>query len=141
MRVFKKKSQRNQPRAEVPTGPVEYPAGICLRTEKGIFFLNKDLKRYRIATDRILQSWNFPLIVDSSEAAASTYPIAINKLGFRDGSLLNNIADGKLYLVSAGKLRHIVNPDFLNRIGKTTAEAVVVSDAEIKIMKVGEKIT
>jgi len=62
----------------------------------------------------------------------------VTKVGFRDGSLLNNIADGRMYVVSGGRLRHIVDPAVLDRLGNP--EAVVVSDAEIQIMKQGAAI-
>lgn len=127
-------------RAELPTEPVTYPSGICVKTEKGAYLIQKDGKRYRIPTKAILDSWNFPLIVDASEAALANYPVGVLKVGFRDGSLLNNIADGRLYLVSAGRLRHIVDPAVFDRLGINHLMATVVSDAEIQMMKQGEPI-
>lgn len=124
----------------VPTTPVTYPAGVVVETEKGTYFINKDGKRYRIPTQRVFDSWNFPLVVKSTEAAVVNHPVALNKLGFRDGSLLNNIADGKLYLVSGGLLRHVVDPDILGKLGINHLMATVVSDAEINIMKFGDVI-
>lgn len=135
MRFLRKKPRT---RAELPTEPVEYPSGICVKTEKGAYLIQKDGKRYRIPTKAILDSWNFPLTVDATEAAVSNHPLAVLKVGFRDGSLLNNIADGRMYLVSAGRLRHVVDPEVLNRLGNPTP--VTVSDAEIKMMKQGEPI-
>lgn len=126
---------------ELPTAPVEYPTGIAVKTQDGKFyFLHKDGKRYRIQSSKIFMSWGFPLIVPTTEAALKNYPVAVTKLGFRDGSLLNNIADGKLYLVSESRLRHITNPEVLTRLGVTREDALVVSDADIKIMKLGEEI-
>lgn len=137
MRFLTRKPQP-QSRANLPTSPVEYPSGICVKTEKGAYLIQKDGKRYRIPTKAILDSWSFPFEVDTTEAALAKYPVGVLKVGFRDGSLLNNIADGRLYLVSAGKLRHIVDPAVLDRLGNP--EATVVSDAEIKQMKQGEPI-
>lgn len=125
-------------RLSLPTEPVEYPSGIAVKTERGAYQIRSDGKRYRITSKAILDSWSFPFVVDTTEAALANHPIAYTKVGFRDGSLLNNIADGRLYLVSAGKLRHIVDPAVLERLGSPTP--VVVSDAEIKIMKQGEPI-
>lgn len=124
-----------------PDTPQVYPAGTCVKTDKGTYLIMKDGKRYRITSQDIELSWRFPLTVITSETALSKYPLALTRLPFRDGSLLNNIADGKLYLVSEGKLRHIVSPDFLNRIQRLREDAVVVSDADIKIMKVGDSIS
>lgn len=135
-----KTQQTTEPKRDLPKSPVVYPAGIAVRAPSGIFLINKDGKKYRVPTQRIFESWRFPLVVDTSDAAISKYPTAVTKLGFRDGSLLNNIADGKLYLASEGKLRHIVSPDFFGKIGLVPSDAVAVSDAEINIMKFGEAI-
>lgn len=125
----------------LPTEPVTYPVGICVKTEKSHYYLHpSDGKRYRIPTERILQSWNYPLIVETSEAALKNYPVAVTKIGFRTGSLLNNIADGKLYLVSGAVLRHIVSPDALVRLGLERSDALTVSDDEINLMKQGDII-
>jgi hypothetical protein len=80
------------------------------------------------------------LVVHTSEAALKNYPTAFSKFGFRDGTLLNNMADGKLYLVSEGLLRHITSPDVLDRLGVSEADALVVSQAEISIMKKGDAL-
>lgn len=138
MRFLRKQHQKS--RASLPTEPVDYPSGICVKTEKAAYLIQRDGKRYRIPTKAIMDSWNFPLMVDTTEAALSKYPVAVLKLGFRDGSLLNNIADGKLYIVSAGKLRHVVDPAVFDRLGINHLMARVVSDAEIKMMKQGEPI-
>ena len=128
-----KKSQQSNP-YDIPLGPVDYPAGIYVRTAKGNYLINKDGKRYRIATRAILESWSFPIVVITTEEALKKFPVAISSLPFRDGSLLNNIADGKLYLVSGGKLRHITSPNALLMLHLTKHDAVDVSDAEIKSM-------
>lgn len=133
--------RKKTPQRNLPKSPTEYPVGICVKTDVNHYLINKDGKRYRIPTERVLKSWNFPLIVETTEAALTNYPTALTPLAFRDGSLLNNIADGKLYLVSGGKLRHIVSPDFFERTGISSQMATVVSDAEIKNMKVGVAIS
>lgn len=124
----------------VPNYPVEYPTCIAVRTEKGFYYINRDGKRYRIPSERIADTWRFPFVITTSEVAVSGYPLAVSKLGFRDGSLLNNIADGRIYLVSESKLRHVTSPDVLSRLGVTKEDALLVSDADIKIMKLGEEI-
>lgn len=131
--------QTTEPKS-LPTEPVVYPVGVCVITDKSPYLINKDGKRYRIVSQRVLNSWNFPLVIPTTEPALRRYPVAVTKLPFRDGSLLNNIADGKLYLVSEGKLRHVVSPDVLDRFGLDHLMAVVVSEDEINIMKQGEAI-
>jgi hypothetical protein len=139
-------NRKKKSKSRVPTNtgliftPQEYPAGTCVETTEGFFFINKDHKRYRIVSDRIFDSWKFPLVVYTSEQALAKYPVALTKLGFRDGTLLNNLADGKLYLVSGSVLRHITGPDIMARLGITKDDAISVSDAEIKIMKTGEDL-
>lgn len=124
----------------LPTNPVDYPAGICVVTDQGRYLINRDGKRYRIVSDRIFDSWNFPLIVKTTEPALKNFPVAVTKLAFRDGTLLNNIADGKMYLVSGGKVRHVVSPDALTRLGISPADAIFISGTELNLMKVGEEI-
>lgn len=133
-----RKKQKTQ--SDLPQTPVMYPAGVCVVTEKGRYLIQKDGKKYRIPTEAIFKSWSFPLIIESTEVALSNHPLAVLKIGFRDGSLLNNIADGKLYLVSAGRLRHIVDPAVFDRLGINHSTATLVSDAEINIMRQGEPI-
>ena len=136
MTWFRKKPQ---PRP-LPTAPVNYPPGICVRTSEGTYRIGNDNKRYRIVSDRILQTWNFPFVVETSEVALSGHPRAVRKLGFRDGSLLNNLADGRIYLVSGGRLRHVTSPSVLDKLGLAKEDAVLVSDAEIKIMEQGDTL-
>ena len=47
-------------------------------------------------------------------------------LGFRDGTLVKDISDGKIYLISDAKRRHVIDPDVLQWI-------------EVKIIKIGQK--
>jgi len=64
----------------------------------------------------------------------------VAKLGFRDGSLLYNVADGKIYLISENKRRHIISPDALELLGISPNDAVKVSDYEINLQELGESI-
>lgn len=124
-----------------PLSPQDYPAGVCVVTESGRYFIGRDNKRYKIDSNAVFKSWSFPIVVNTTEAALANYPIAVSKLGFRDGTLLNNIADAKLYLVSGGKLRHITSPDVLKRLSVKQSKAILVSQKEINIMKIGDKIS
>lgn len=139
--MFRKKTSKYDNYVYHSESPLQYPAGTCVKTDKCTYFIMKDGKRYRITSDNVELSWRFPLTVITSESALSNYPVALSKLPFRDGSLLNNFADGKLYLVSEGLLHHITDPRFLDRIQRNRDDAMVVSDADIKIMKVGAPIT
>lgn len=137
---FRKKPEPTPVAIQRPTGPTVYPVGTVVKTEKCHYLINKDGKRYRYGSERMFNSWNYQHVVETSEIALSNYPVAVSKLKFRDGSLLNNVADGKLYLVSDRTLRHVVSPEALERLNLTREDATVVSDAEIKVMKQGEEL-
>jgi hypothetical protein len=134
------KRQPKRSNQYIPLTPQDYPAGVAVQTIKGAYLINKDGKKYRIPSKKVLDSWNFPIVVITTELALEKYPTAVRKLPYRDGSLLNNIADGKLYLVSAATLRHITSPELFTRLGVSKDDAIVVSDAEIKSMDMGAEI-
>jgi len=127
--MFRKKSN-------LPTSPVVYPVGSFLKTEKGYFYIMDNTKRFRFLSERVLASWRPHRVIVTSEAAVSKDRIAA-KMKFRNGSLIHNIADGKIYLVAEGKRRHITSPDVLVRIGATGKDVASVSLDEIKLHEEG----
>lgn len=120
--------------------PVEYPSGLFVKTEKGYFYIVSPSKRYRLISRRVLDSWNPQRVIETTEASVSKYRISA-KMKFRNGSLIHNLADGKIYLVSEGKRRHITSPDVLERIGATRKDVVSVSLEEIKLHEEGESLS
>ena len=62
------------------------------------------------------------------------------KLGFRDGTLIKNIADGKMYLISQNKKRHIVSPDVFTKYGLDRSRLIEVSESEAAIHDLGENL-
>lgn len=121
------------------TEPVVYPVGSAVRTEAGYFYIKSNTIRMRIPTERIVDSWCFHRIIDSTELALKNYKI-MGKLGFRSGSLIYNVADSKMYLVSENKLRHITSPEALKTIGAVWDDAVTVSNTEIKLHEEGQPL-
>ena len=117
--------------------PTNFPSGIAVKTDKDTYWI-KDGKRYRLISDRAAESWSFTT-VNATEAALTGFKLA-GKLGFRDGALIKNIANGKIYLVSQNKLRHIVDPDSFIRYGLNRSSIVEVSEAEISAHDLGENI-
>ena len=117
--------------------PTNFPSGLAVKTDKATYWI-KDGKRYKLISDRAAKSWMFTT-VNATEAALSGIKLA-GKLGFRDGSLIKNIADGKMYLVSQNKLRHIVDPDIFNKYGLDRSKLIEVSEAEIKAHDLGEDL-
>jgi hypothetical protein len=117
--------------------PTNFPSGIAVKTDKDTYWI-KDGKRYRLISNRAAESWSFTTVL-ATESALSGIKLA-GKLGFRDGSLIKNLADGKMYLVSQNKLRHIVDPDSFNRYGLDRSKVIEVSDKEISAHDLGENI-
>ena len=119
------------------TSATNFPSGIAVKTDKDTYWI-KDGKRYRLISDRAAQSWCFTTVL-ATEAALSGIRL-VGKLGFRDGTLIKNISNGKMYLVSQNKLRHIVDPDSFNRYGLDRSKMIEVSEKEILAHDLGENL-
>jgi hypothetical protein len=130
--MFKKK----QP-AQIVTSPTQFPSGLAVKTDKGTYWI-KDGKRFKLISDRAAKSWSFAT-VNAVEAAVSGMKL-VGKLGFRDGTLIKNIADGKMYLVSQNKRRHIIDPDSFIKYGLDRSTVIEVSQAEIDMQELGENL-
>lgn len=130
--MFRKKAPKFQP----PTSKTDYPSGVAIETEQGVFYVRGG-KRYRIPTDRIRDSWAFSQIVPSTEAACKHLKIA-GTLGFRDGTHVVDVTDGKNYLISDNKKRLIVDPDVWQNLGLDYNQAVTVSQYEVNLHADGE---
>jgi hypothetical protein len=129
--MFKKNQQKTV------TSPTIFPSGIAVKTDKGIYWI-KDGKRFKLISDRAAKSWMFTTIL-ATESAVSGMKLA-GKLGFRDGTLIKNIADGKLYLISQNKKRHIVDPDSFDKFGLDRSKVIEVSDFEVSMHELGENL-
>lgn len=119
------------------TFPTNFPSGIAVKTDKDTYWI-KDGKRYRLISGRASDSWSFTT-VNATESALTGFKLA-GKLGFRDGTLIKNIADGRIYLVSQNKLRHVVDPDSFTRYGLDRSKVIEVSETEISAHDLGEKL-
>lgn len=117
--------------------PTNFPSGLAVQTDKGTYWI-KDGKRYKLISDRAANSWFFTT-VKATEAALSGIKL-VGKLGFRDGTLIKNIADGKIYLISQNKRRHIVDPDIFSRYGLDRTKIIEVSEDEVNMHDLGELI-
>ena len=140
--LWKRKKQRlkllkNTKHTLTISRPTNFPSGLAVKTDKDTYWI-KDGKRYRLISDRAAKSWSFTT-VNATEAALTGFKLA-GKLGFRDGALIKNIADGRIYLVSQNKLRHIVDPDSFIRYGLDRSKVLEVSEAEISAHDLGENI-
>lgn len=117
--------------------PTNFPSGIAVKTDKATYWI-KDGKKFKLISDRAAKSWSFTT-VNAKESALSTTKL-VGKLGFRDGTLIKNIADGKLYLISQNKKRHIVDPDSFDRYGLDRRLIIEVSEAEASMHNTGDNL-
>lgn len=131
---------KKQKQKTLPTTPTDYPAGSFVRTAKGFYYIASENKRFKIISLRCLQSWSPQRIIDTTEAAVSRYQ-TVAKLKFRNNSLIYSISDGKIYLISEGKRRHIQSPDVLDRLNLSLKEVINVSLDDINLHAEGEPLT
>lgn len=132
MRLFK-----NTKTTSVISQPTNFPSGIAVQTDRATYWI-KDGKRYKLISDRAAKSWTFTT-VNATESALSGIKL-VGKLGFRDGTLIKNISDGKIYLISQNKRRHITSPDMFDNFGLDRSKIIEVSDDEINMHNLGESL-
>lgn len=96
------------------------PSGLIAKTDKGYFYI-KGVKKFKFVSDRAMLSWNLPIISTTDDKLAKLS--LAGTLGFRDGTLIKDISDGKIYLISDSKRRHIVEPDVLEWLNTDIVEA------------------
>ena len=130
--VFKKK-----PSPKTVIDPTVFPSGIAVKTESATYWI-KDNKRFKLISQRAADSWCFTT-VKATEKAVVPMKLA-GKLGFRDGTLIKNIADGKMYLVSQNKRRHIVDPDSFDKYGLDRNQVIEVSELEAAAHDLGDNL-
>lgn len=121
---------------ELHNSAARWPSGCTIKTPSGIWFI-KSNKRYRCFSDRTVSSWQFS-VIEAGDKSVEKFAIA-GVLGFRDGTLIKDISDGKIYLVSDSKVRHITDPDTYELLGGIK-RSILVSHDEVKIHSEGEPI-
>jgi hypothetical protein len=119
------------------TSPINFPSGIAVKTDKATYWI-KDGKKFKLVSDRAEKSWSFTT-VNAVESALSNIKLA-GALGFRDGTLIKNIADGKIYLISQNKRRHIIDPDSFTKYGLDRSKVIEVSEAETNMHDIGDNL-
>ena len=110
------------------------PSGLIAHTSQGYFYI-KGEKKFKFVSDNAMLSWNLPIIETTVETLSKYASAGI--LGYRDGSLVKDISDGKIYLISDSKRRHVVNPDVLEWIDSAIIDA---GQKEILVHQEGEPI-
>jgi hypothetical protein len=129
LKVFHK-SQHKQTHNHNPI----VPNGLIAHTEKGFFYI-KGKKRFKFISDRAMLSWNLPVV--KTKESVMTLCVMAGTLGFRDGSLVQDISDGKIYLISDSKRRHVTDPDVLEWLD---SEIIKTGQKEILVHDEGEKL-
>ena len=110
------------------------PSGLIAQTEKGYFYV-KGNKKFKFVSERAMLSWSLPAI-KTNEGMINKLLMS-GTLGFRDGSLVKDVSDGKMYLISDSKRRHIINPDVLEWIN---TDMIGAGQKEILIHEEGENL-
>lgn len=133
--MFRKKTE---PVREAINKKVKLPNGVIVETEAGFFYIKNDV-RLKVPNEKVLASWRVVNVPLYTESAMSGYPI-LNRLPYRDGTVVENFADKKVYYVSGGKLRHITNPDWYEYLNVNDNDVTIVSQEEIDSHKLGEPL-
>lgn len=100
------------------------------------FYLIKNDKSYQLPTQRIRESWGLP-VIELAPTQGLPAPVA-GHAGFRDGTLIQNAKDGRIYVISGAKKRLVTVP--LGDYGLDISQIVEVSDSELQIHADGEDI-
>jgi len=128
---------KSTPQVLIISEPTSFPSGIAVKTDKAVYWI-KDNKKYKLISDRAAESWKFTT-VNATESAVAKIKLA-GKLGFRDGTLIKNISDGKMYLVSQNKRRHIKSPDVFDIFGLDRSLLIEVGEDEVNMHELGEDL-
>lgn len=134
--MWKKKRQKTNP-INPPLVPTAYPSGVAVFDGINTYFI-KNNKKYRIISERAVKSWGFKVWYGSPESLSKIVLGGI--LAFRDGSVIKDVSNGKIYLVVNGLKQHITTPDFFTKFGVDPEYIIEVSAKEADLHKNGEPI-
>jgi len=130
MNILKAFQPKPTPKVYNPT----VPSGLIASTEKGYFYI-KGGKKFKFISERAMLSWNLP-VINTTDDKIVNFKL-FGTLGFRDGTLIKDISDGKIYLVSDSKRRHVTDPDVLEWLN---TDIVKASQKEVLIHEEGDKL-
>lgn len=116
----------------------DFPQGAVVHTESGYYFINGQTIK-PLPNKRVLESWSFPLIIESQDLALISYKKA-SPLGYRDGTLIRDISGGAVYLISRQHRRKIVDPDAMVMLGKKVSDAIWASHSEVMLHEEGNDL-
>lgn len=125
--IFKRPSPQKQHNPIVPSG-------LIASTGKGYFYI-KGGKKFKFVSERAMKTWSLP-VIKTTDDKISKFTLS-GTLGFRDGTLIKDISDGRIYLVSDSKRRHIISPDVLEWLNVSMVEA---GQKEVLIHEEGDSL-
>lgn len=134
--MWKKKPKQTNS-IQPPLVPTQYPSGVAVFDGSNTYFI-KNNKKYRIISERAVKSWGFKVWHGSPESLSKIVLGGI--LAFRDGSVIKDVSNGKIYLVVNGMKQHITTPDFFTKFGVDPEYIIEVSAKEADLHKNGEPI-
>lgn len=132
--------QGSSPQITHQTSPVNWPAGLFVEAEDGVWYIIAPGKRVRVFSDRVLNSWSATPLY-GTEASLKNHTQLVGPLGFRNGTLIKNIVSGRYYLISENKRRLIANPDIFTNFNLSSDTAIIVSDEEANLHPEGEVLS
>lgn len=135
--------RRNYPEQEKypldKSATVMWPSDTVVECSSGVYLVKGD-KKLKFYSKRTLESWNFSVSPIPVHDSAIEYLKYGGIIGFRNGSLLESMADGKMYLISDNKRRHITNPDWFEEYGFAGLPILTVSTSELEIHEEGKPL-
>ncbi len=115
-----------------------WPSGLALKAGEEYYLVKGDGVVYKFYSERVFDTWSL-LPIEIAESALAGMQIK-GTIGFRDGTLIDNMADGRLYLISANKRRQITNPVWLEKYGLLGMPIITASEKEVNIHDEGDKL-
>lgn len=110
--MWKRKKQTDN--LNIPLVPTKYPVGTFVSTEEGYFYV-QSTRRLRVL-ERVLNSWSPPRVVPSSEKALVNLKKS-GRLLFRNGTIIEDVSNQKVYLIENALKRPLVSPDAYSLLG------------------------
>ena len=87
------------------------PVGVCVKTEKGYFYISGDAARLRITSPRVLKSWNFSRVWPCKESDLKRH-VVLGTLGFRAGTVIKDYGTKQEYIIDKSRRYRISSPEF-----------------------------
>jgi hypothetical protein len=109
--------------------------GVCYKIEGTLYYIRGG-KSYKFFSYRAFQSWRLTPV-----DADYTWPphwMEAKTLGFRDGTLIQNAKDGKIYLISDARRLLLTRP--LSDYGFDISQVLEVSNEEVEFHIEGEEV-